>query len=67
MDRMKLTKEAKKIKEKLLDYVNDIIVRQNGLDPIANFETFNVESASRRTLKELLAEFQTISEDIKIS
>ena len=45
------------IKEKLLDYTNDIIVRQNGLDPIANFESFTVETAARKALKELLNEY----------
>jgi hypothetical protein len=40
MDQMKLTREVKDIKEKMLDYVDEIIVRQNGLDPVANIETF---------------------------
>lgn len=65
MDRMLLTKETRDIKEKLLDYTNDIIVRQNGLDPIANFESFTVETAARKALKELLNEFTMTAEELK--
>ena len=64
MDRLILTREAREIKEKLLNYTNDIIVRQNGLDPVANFETFTIETASRKILKELLSEFHTTSDKL---
>ena len=40
MDKMQLQEEVKEMKEKLLDCVDEIITRQNGLDPIANIETF---------------------------
>lgn len=65
MDRMLLTKETRDIKEKLLDYTNEIIVRQNGLDPIANFESFTTETAARKALKELLNEFTMTAEELK--
>ena len=62
---MLLTMEVKGIKEKMLDYVNEIIVRQNGLDPVANIETFQLENTSRRVTKELLSEFQLLSDELK--
>ena len=65
MDRLILTREAREIKEKLLNFTNEIIVRQNGLDPIANFETFTIETASRKILKELLNEFYVTSDQLK--
>lgn len=65
MDSMLLNKDTREMKEKLLNYVNDIIVRQNGQDIINNFESFAVETATRRTLRELLNEFNVTSEDLK--
>ena len=35
------------------------------MDPIANFENFVVETSSRRVLKELLAEFEKTSEELR--
>lgn len=64
MDRMFLTKETREFKEKLLDYVNEIVVRQNGADPIANMETFSTENASRKVLKELLNEFHVSAAEL---
>ena len=65
MERMLLTKEVRAMKDKLLDYVNDIIVRQNGQDPVSNFESFINETAARKVLKELLGEFSTGVEDVR--
>lgn len=65
MERILLTKEVRAMKEKMLDFVNDIIVRQNRQDPVANFESFINETAARRVLKELLAEFTTAAEDVR--
>lgn len=65
MERLLLTKEVRAMKEKMLDYVNDIIVRQNGQDPVSNFESFINETAARRVLKELLAEFTAGVEDVR--
>jgi hypothetical protein len=48
-----------------MDYVNDIIVRQNGLDPVSTFETFHTETSARRVLKDLLMEFQLSSDELK--
>lgn len=53
------------MKEKMLDYVNDIIVRQNRQDPVSNFESFLSETAARKALKELLEEFTTGVEDVR--
>tara|TARA_B110000285_G_C14761861_1_gene439915 strand:- start:138 stop:560 length:423 start_codon:yes stop_codon:yes gene_type:complete len=61
---MFLTKETREFKEKLLDYVNEIVVRQNGADPIANMETFIAENASRKVLKELLNEFHVSANEL---
>ena len=38
MEIMLLNKETKTQKEKLLDYVNDLIVKMNGADSVSNFE-----------------------------
>jgi len=65
MDRMLMNKELREMKEKLLDFVNDIIVRQNTADPMLNFQQFQVEISARKSLKELLAEFQNLSEELK--
>lgn len=65
MDTMILTREVKDIKEKMLDYVDEIIVRQNGMDPVANIETFQLENLSRKVQKELLSEFQLLSDELK--
>ena len=54
---MLLTRETKALKEKLLDFVNDLIIKTNGQDPVTNFESFSVETSSRKVLKELLLEF----------
>lgn len=64
MDKILLTAETKKIKEKLLDLVDDLVVRQNKITPNMNMETFGVETSSRRVLKELLAEFSTTATDL---
>ena len=65
METMLLTRETKALKEKLLDFVNDLIVKTNGQDPVTNFENFSVETSSRKVLKELLLEFQSGIEDVK--
>ena len=57
MDKVRLTSEAREIKEKLMDYVNEIIMRQNELDSVANFESFTNETAARRVLKDLINDF----------
>lgn len=65
METMLLTRETSAIKEKLLDYVNELILKINGQDNVHNFEQFQIETASRRVLKELLEEFHLGIEDIK--
>ena len=54
MDKILLTAETKKIKEKLLDMVDELVVRQNKITPNMNLETFASETSSRKVLKELL-------------
>ena len=51
MDKILLTAETKKIKEKLLDMVDDLVVRQNKITPNMNLETFASETSARRVLK----------------
>ena len=65
MDNIKLTSELKEIKEKLLDYVNEIVVRQNQLNPLSNYDSFIHETEARKILKELLAEFKKDVEAIQ--
>ena len=60
-----LTREVKDIKEKMLDYVDEIIIRQNSMDPVANIETFQLENLSRKVQKELLSEFQLLSDELR--
>ena len=46
----------------ILCYVDDLIVRQNKMTPVANFESFVTETSARKVLKELLAEFNVTAE-----
>ena len=57
--------QNRELKEKLIGFVNDIIVRQNAQDPVSNFENFINETVSRRALKDLLNEFTTGLQDVK--
>jgi len=41
----------------MLDYVNEIILRQDARDPVSKIESFVNETASRRVLKDLIVEF----------
>ena len=65
MDKILLTQETREIKEKLMEYVNEIIIRQNQVDPVSNFESFHTETSSRKVLKDLLGEFQLASDELK--
>ena len=47
-------KEIAQLKEKILAQVDELIERQNGIDPVAKMETFEVETASRKVLKDLV-------------
>jgi len=62
MDKILLNRETKVLKEQLLDAVDDLIVRQNKMTPVANFENFITETSARKVLKELLAEFNVTAE-----
>lgn len=42
----------------MLDYVNEIILRQDARDPVSKIESFVNETASRRVLKDLIEEFK---------
>ena len=55
--------EVRYFKEKLLQYVEHIVKRQDSKNPLSKMETFEVETASRRVLKELLEEFAKIRDD----
>jgi hypothetical protein len=48
------------MRDSLLEQVDEIIQRQNGVDPLAKIETFQVETAARRVLKALLENFVDI-------
>ena len=62
MDKILLNRETKVLKEQLLDAVDDLIVRQNKVTPVANMESFITETSARKVLKELLAEFNVTAE-----
>lgn len=62
MDKILLNRETKVLKEQLLDAVDELIVRQNKMTPVANFENFVTETSARKVLKELLAEFNVTAE-----
>jgi len=49
-----LGEEVKALKENLLAQVDALIVRQNQVEPVVKIESFEVETASRRVLKELV-------------
>jgi hypothetical protein len=53
-----VTKEATEIKEQMLGYVDAIIKRQDKYDVLKKVETFQVETASRHSLKELVTHYQ---------
>lgn len=48
------------MRDSLLEQVDEIIQRQNGVDPLAKIETFQVETAARWVLKALLENFVDI-------
>ena len=57
---MIMAREAQEMRDSLLEQVDEIIQRQNGVDPLAKIETFQVETAARRVLKALLENFVDI-------
>ena len=65
MDRIVLNKQAREMKETLLDNVNEMIMRQNRAEPLPNFESFVVENACRKVLREMLGEYNSSAEDLK--
>ena len=58
MDLKALNRQQKEMKEKMLDYVNEIILRQDARDPVSKIESFVNETAARRVLKDLIEEFK---------
>ena len=42
----------------MLDYVNEIVLRQDSRDPVSKIESFVNETAARWVLKELIEEFK---------
>jgi hypothetical protein len=52
-----LSKEVKQLRDNLLHQVDDLIMRQDKCEPINKIETFQVETASRRVLKDLTETF----------
>ena len=63
-----LAKETRELKEKLLAEVDELIERQNRVEPTSKLETFQVETASRRVLRELAEDFHRARghQDLKI-
>lgn len=45
-----------------MGYVDQLLKRQDGLDPAAKMETFIVETASRRVMKELVGTFVKVQD-----
>eukprot|EP00347_Sterkiella_histriomuscorum_P010925 403374407 len=54
--------EFQQMKSRLFDLVDEILDRQNEKAEVLNFESFKVETASRKVLSELLVYFQTRDE-----
>lgn len=52
-----MNKEVQEMKDKLMEQVNEIIERQNKSEPVKKVETFQIETASRRVLKDLTATY----------
>ena len=63
-----MAKETRELKEKLLAEVDELIERQNRVEPTNKLETFQVETASRRVLRELAEDFHRArgQQDVKI-
>ena len=55
-----MSKEVRDLKERLMTYVNDIIEAQQRVEPVQKFESFQVETASRRVLRELIESFYDV-------
>lgn len=49
-----LSEEAVKLREQMIGYVDALIVRQDRTDVFQKFESMQVESSSRRVLKDLV-------------
>ena len=65
MDTVLLNANAMDTKNKLLEFVDQIVIRQNQAHQPANHENFVVENSSRKVLRELLTEFNTTAVDLK--
>ena len=59
LQNMQLNEETRALKEKLLAEVEEIIDRQNRTDPSKLMETFQIETASRKVLRDLIEEFRS--------
>ena len=55
-----LSYEATELKEEMLGYIDAIVQRQDKAHYLKKMETFHIENASRRSLKELMAHFETM-------
>lgn len=58
-----LPKSYKEFKEDIVLKIDALIERQNGVDPIAKMETFEVETASRKVLRELVDTFLDVQKE----
>jgi hypothetical protein len=52
-----LSLEVKVMKDTLLGYVDEVIERQNKVGPVQKIESFQIETASRRVMKDLNSDF----------
>ena len=65
MDTLTLGKDMRQAKDMMMEFVDQIITRQNKESINANHDSFVIETAARRVLKELLVEFQGTADDIR--
>ena len=60
-----LSHNADVLKEEMIGYVNAIIERMDRADALKKFETFQIETASRKTFRELTSHYAKLDTDNK--
>ena len=54
----KITRQANKIREQMIGYTDAIIERQDRYDILKRVESFDLETKTRKVLRELVEHFQ---------
>ena len=60
-----MSKQADVLKEELIGYVNAIIERMDKGDALKTMETFQIETASRKTFRQLTDHYGKLDQDAR--